>query len=71
MLLDQNGSLKRASCEFALRVAVGILRRSASFFFDANEHLGEEETFQFLPGLAIFADSNCTIESQFPESAID
>lgn len=61
MLLNQNGSFKRASCEFALGVAVGVLWWGASLFFDADEHLGEEETFELLPGLSIFADTHCTV----------
>lgn len=61
MLLNQNRSFKRASGEFALGVAVGVLWGGASLLFDANEHLREEETFELLPRLPVFADSHSTV----------
>lgn len=68
MLLNQNRSFKRASREFALGVAVRILWGSASFLFDANEHLGEKKALEFLPRLPVFAHSDCAIESELPET---
>lgn len=62
MLLDQNRSFKRASCEFALGVAVGVLWRCASLLFDANEHLGEKKTLKLLPRLPVFAHSNRAVK---------
>lgn len=62
VLLDQNRSLKRASGKFALGIAVGILWRGALFLLDANEHLGEEEALELLPGLPVFAHSNGTVK---------
>lgn len=67
VLLDQNGSFKRASGEFALRIAICILWRGALFLFYANEHFREEEAFELLPRLPIFADSHSTIEPQAPK----
>lgn len=58
MSSNQNGSFKRASCKFALGIALGILWRSASLLLDTDEHLGEKEALQFLPGLPVLANSN-------------
>ena len=68
VFLDQNRSFKRASGEFALRVAICILWRSALLLFHANEHFREKEAFELLPRLAVFADSHSSIEPQSPKS---
>ena len=70
MFLDQNRTFKRASGEFALRIAICILRWGALLLFHANEHFREEETFELLPRLPIFADSHSPIEPQSPKSTV-
>ena len=71
MLLNQNGSFKRASGEIALRIAIRILRWSTFLLFDANEHLGEKKALKLLPRLPVFAHSNCAIESELPEPILN
>lgn len=62
MLLDQNGSFKRASGELALGITIGILWRRAFLFLDANEHFGKEKALELLPRLSVFAHSNGTVK---------
>lgn len=49
VLLDQYGAFKRASCKFALRVAVCVLGRGAFLFFHTYKHFSEEKALKFLP----------------------
>lgn len=70
VLFDQDRTLKRASCKFALRIAVCILWSGAFLFLYAYKHLREEEALQFLPRLAVFANSYGPVKTQLAESAI-
>lgn len=63
VLLDQDGTAKGALCEFAVRVSFGIQRLCASFFLDADEHLGKEKALQFLPRLTISAHAKSAVKS--------
>ena len=70
MFLDQDRSFKRASGEFALRVAICILWGGPLFLLHANEHFREKEAFELLPRLPVFADSHSSIEPQSPKSTL-
>lgn len=63
MLLDQDGALERAPGQLAFGIPVGILWCRAFLGFDADEHLGEEEALQLLPGSAVFAHADGTVEA--------
>ena len=63
VFLDQDRPFKRASCEFALGVALGILGWGASLFFNANEHFRKEKAFELLPRESVFAHSNRAIKT--------
>ena len=70
MLLDQDGSFKRAPGEFALGISICILWRRALLLLHADQHFCEEEALELLPRLAVFADSHSPVKAQSPKSDI-
>jgi hypothetical protein len=69
MLFDQDGPLQCAPCRFAPRSTVDQLSLPTFLFLDTYEHLGKEVALQFLPRLAIFSNTDCSVQPQFAESA--
>lgn len=63
MLFNQNRPFKRAPCEFALRIALGVLRCGTSLLLDADKHLREKKALKLLPRLSVFSHSNRAIEA--------
>lgn len=67
MLLDQDRPFERASGQFAVGIAIGVLRCGPLLLFHADQHFREQEAFQLLPGLPIFAHPHGAVQSQLPE----
>jgi hypothetical protein len=60
MFLDENGTFQSASRSLALLAMVIKLVGVAIHHLlplDTDEHLAEQVTFQFLPGLSVLADT--------------
>ena len=71
MLLNQDRAFECAFRLLRSGAVVGIPRWRVLHFplFDADQHLTEEIALELLPGLAILAYTNHTMEAELPESA--
>jgi hypothetical protein len=58
MFFDEDRTFQRASCCFALRIAVHEMSLCTFLLFDADQHLRKKVTFELLPRLSILSDTD-------------
>ena len=63
MLLDQYRASQGTFRELPLRITLGIKWSCPFLLFDANQHLSEEEAFQFLPRGTISTDAEVSVQA--------
>ena len=70
VLLDQDRTFQRASGQFAVGIAIDILRCGSLLLFHTDQHFRKQKAFQLLPRLPIFAHSDGAMQTQFTEPAM-